>query len=191
MALYCLPARGQNANSGESKEISIEKKITTKRLKILPGRQFWFLSILSKNQFWLIAIHFRPCNPALLPHNTGFILFSGIFLSSVFVYLVAFGNIMCQLENSNFYNHPWQCPFKICQPLGMISFGLSWATFPCYCPICCKTGPFLKCMRHIPSNYGTVLQLCQLHVYFDQLFPFSSALFLSLFLLSQVPFSSW
>ena len=47
-----------------------------------------------------IATHFYPCNPVhflqpvLLPKNTCSILFCGIFLSNLFVYLLAFGNIL-------------------------------------------------------------------------------------------------
>ena len=41
-----------------------------------------------------IAIHFHPCNPVLLFRNTSSILFWVIFLTNLFVYLVAFGNIM-------------------------------------------------------------------------------------------------
>ena len=44
-----------------------------------------------------IAIHFHPCNPVFLPQNTGSILFCGIFLSNLYVYLVAFGNKMVKL----------------------------------------------------------------------------------------------
>ena len=45
-----------------------------------------------------IAIHFHICNPALLPKNTCPILWD-LVSNSVFLYLVAFGNIMCKLEN--------------------------------------------------------------------------------------------
>ena len=48
-------------------------------------------------QKW-IAIHLHPCNPALLPQITCSILFLGIFLSNLFVYLVEFGKIMWKLE---------------------------------------------------------------------------------------------
>ena len=57
-----------------------------------------------------IAIHFHPCNPVLVPQNTCSIMFCGILLSNLFVYLVAFDNIMWKLENSNFYDQ--SCPFK-------------------------------------------------------------------------------
>ena len=53
-----------------------------------------------------IAIHFHPCNPVLLPQNARSILFCGIFLSNVFGYLAAFGNIMWKLENRNFFGQP-------------------------------------------------------------------------------------
>ena len=53
-----------------------------------------------------IAIHFHPCNPVLLPQSNCSILFCGIFLSNLFVYLVAFGNILRKLENINFYDQP-------------------------------------------------------------------------------------
>ena len=39
-----------------------------------------------------ITIHFHPCNPVLLPQNNCSILFCGILLSDLFVYLVAFDN---------------------------------------------------------------------------------------------------
>ena len=45
-----------------------------------------------------ITIYFHPCNPVLLPQNNCSILFCGIFLSNLFVYLVAFGNILRKLE---------------------------------------------------------------------------------------------
>ena len=45
-----------------------------------------------------IAIYFHPCNPLLLPQNTCSILFCGIFLTNLFVNLVAFGNIMCKFK---------------------------------------------------------------------------------------------
>ena len=45
-----------------------------------------------------IAIHFHPCNTVLLHKNTCSILSRGIFLTNLFVYLVAFGNIMWELE---------------------------------------------------------------------------------------------
>ena len=35
------------------------------------------------------SIHFHPCNPVFLPKNTLSIMFCGIFLSNLFVYLVA------------------------------------------------------------------------------------------------------
>ena len=45
-----------------------------------------------------IAIHFHHCNPVLLPQNTCSVLFWGIFLTNLLVYLVAFDNIMWKLE---------------------------------------------------------------------------------------------
>ena len=51
-----------------------------------------------------IAIRFHPCNPVLLPQNTCSILFCKIFSSILFMYLVAFGNIVRKLENRNFYD---------------------------------------------------------------------------------------
>ena len=54
----------------------------------------------------LIAIHFHPCHPVLLPGNNCSILFYGIFLSNLFVYLVVFCNILRKLENTNFYDQP-------------------------------------------------------------------------------------
>ena len=51
-----------------------------------------------------IAIHFHPCNPVLLPQNTCSILFCCIFLTNLFVYLVAFVNTMWKLETRNFYH---------------------------------------------------------------------------------------
>ena len=45
------------------------------------------------------AIHLHPCNPAPLPKNTCSIVFCGTFLSNLFMYLVAFGNIMWKLDN--------------------------------------------------------------------------------------------
>ena len=65
-----------------------------------------------KNQFWWIIIQFHPCNPLLLFQNICSILFYGIFLSNLFVYLVASGNAMWILGNRNFYNQPCQCPFN-------------------------------------------------------------------------------
>ena len=53
-----------------------------------------------------IAIHFHPCNPVLLPQFSYPILFCEIYLSDLFVYLVAFGNIIWKLENINFYDQP-------------------------------------------------------------------------------------
>ena len=53
-----------------------------------------------------ITIHFHPYNPVLLPQNTCSILFCGIFLSNLFMYLAAFGNIMWKLGNRNFYDYP-------------------------------------------------------------------------------------
>ena len=41
-----------------------------------------------------IATHLHPCNPVLLLQNNCSILFCGIFLSNLFVYLVAFGNTL-------------------------------------------------------------------------------------------------
>ena len=49
-----------------------------------------------------IAIHFHPCNPVLLPQNTRSILFCELFLSNLFVYLVAFGNKIWKLEKKKF-----------------------------------------------------------------------------------------
>ena len=74
--------------------------MTNKRFKISPERQILFLDILS------IAIHFHLSNPVLPPQNNCSILFCGIFLSNLFVYLVAFGNILRELENGNFYDQP-------------------------------------------------------------------------------------
>ena len=41
-----------------------------------------------------ITIHFHPCNPVLLPQDIFSILVCGIFLSNLFMYLVAFGNMI-------------------------------------------------------------------------------------------------
>ena len=46
------------------------------------------------------------CNSVLLSQNTCSILSSWIFLSSLLVSLVEFGNIMWKLENRHFYTQP-------------------------------------------------------------------------------------
>ena len=48
-----------------------------------------------------IAIHFHPCNPVLCPQNICSILFCGISLSNLSVYLVAFFNKMWKLEKKS------------------------------------------------------------------------------------------
>ena len=96
----------------KAKKYWIRRKIRIKGSQISPEWQLWFLDILSKNQFWWIIIHFHPCNPLLLFQNTCSILSCGIFLSNLFVYLVASGNAMWILGNRNFYNQPCQCPFN-------------------------------------------------------------------------------
>ena len=53
-----------------------------------------------------ITIHSHPCHPAFLPQNTCSIKFCGIFLTNLFLYLVAFGNIIVKLENRNFCDQP-------------------------------------------------------------------------------------
>ena len=45
-----------------------------------------------------IAIHFHPCDPVIRFQNTCSILLCLIVLSNLFVYLVAFGNVMWKLE---------------------------------------------------------------------------------------------
>ena len=49
-----------------------------------------------------IAIHFHPCNPVLLLQNTCSILFFGIFLTNLFVYLMAFGNYNGDIREHKF-----------------------------------------------------------------------------------------
>ena len=52
------------------------------------------------------TFHLYPCNPVLLRQNTCSILFCGIFLLILWVYLVAVGNVMRKLENRHFCDWP-------------------------------------------------------------------------------------
>ena len=54
----------------------------------------------------LIAIHFHPYNPVLLPQNIYSILFCGIFLSNLFVYLVAIWQHSMEMRKQNVYDQP-------------------------------------------------------------------------------------
>ena len=89
-------------------------KITFGSFKISPEWQLWFLDILSKNQFWWITIHSHPCSRLFCTpsQNSCSILFCGIFLLILFMYLVTFGQIMWKLEYRNFHNQPWQFPIN-------------------------------------------------------------------------------
>ena len=85
----------------KAKKYRLIEKITDKRFKISPEWQG--NDILSKRQSQstlILAILFFFLKIPVLP------LFCGIFLSNLFVYLVAVGNIMWKLENRNFYDQP-------------------------------------------------------------------------------------
>ena len=71
--------------------------MTYKRLKVPP--ECYMAALISGHPVLKsIAIHFHPCNPVFLPQKTCFMLFCAIFLPNLFMYLVAFGNIMWKLE---------------------------------------------------------------------------------------------
>ena len=74
--------------------------MTNKRLKIHQNGGFDLWTCCPK----INCRHFHPWNPVRLPPNTCSVLFCGIYLTNVFVHLVAFGNIMGNLENRNSYD---------------------------------------------------------------------------------------